>query len=253
MPLLAGISLLFQIILAIHVAKTGRNLYWIMIIVMLPLIGGLAYLVVEVLPELRNSPNARRTVRAVADRINPERRRQQIADQLALNNSLENRSALARESLQLGDFVNAERLFKECLTGVYQTDPTFMLGLAEAQAEQAKFAEARQVLEALIAANPNFQSHDGHLLYARCLEALGDTAGALKEFEVLASSYPGEEGRLRFARLLAQQGRRADALSVIQDMQARAKRAPAYYRKKESEWLRAGEALARELSSGAPR
>ncbi|AVP99486.1 hypothetical protein C7S18_20940 [Ahniella affigens] len=253
MPLLAGISLLLQIILAIHVAKTGRNLYWIMIIVMLPLIGGVAYLVVEVLPELRNNPSARRTVRAVADRINPERRRQQIADQLALNNSLENRSALARESLQLGDFVNAERLFRECLTGPYQTDPTFMLGLAEAQAEQAKFAEARQVLEALIAANPDYQSHDGHLLYARCLEALGEYPAALKEFAVLASSYPGEEGRLRYAKLLAQQGRPADALAVVQDMRTRAKRAPAYYRKKEAEWLEAAETLARQIGAEAAR
>lgn len=250
MPIFAIATLLLQILLAVHVAKTGRNLYWIMLIVMVPIIGSLVYLVVEVLPDLRNSPGARRTVRAMADRINPERRRQQIADQLALNNSLENRSALARESLQLGDFSNAERLFKECLTGPYQTDPTFMLGLAEAQAEQGKFAEARKVLEDLIAANPGFQSHDGHLLYARSLEALGETDAALKEYEVLAASYPGEEGRWRYAQLLVRCNRSKEAEDVLRDMQTRAKRAPAYYRKKESEWLRQAEALARELRAG---
>lgn len=249
MPLFAGVSLLINILLAIHVAKTGRNLYWIMLIIMVPVVGAVAYLVVEVLPDMRNNPSARRTVRAVADRINPERRRQQIADQLAVNNSLENRSSLARESLHLGDFVNAERLFKECLTGPYQTDPNFMLGLAEAQAEQGKFAEARKVLEDLIAANPDFQSHEGHMLYARCLEAQGDHEAALKEYEVLAAGYPGEEGRWRYAQLLHRCGRGSEALTVIADMQARAKRAPSYYRKKESEWLKQAEALGRQLRS----
>ena len=43
------LSLLVQIGLAIHVAKTGRPLFWIMIIVFVPIVGPLVYVVVELI------------------------------------------------------------------------------------------------------------------------------------------------------------------------------------------------------------
>ena len=40
-----------QLLLIIHVLKTGRDRYWIWLLLFLPLIGGVAYLVVEIIPE----------------------------------------------------------------------------------------------------------------------------------------------------------------------------------------------------------
>jgi hypothetical protein len=42
----------------------------------------------------------------------------------------------------------------------------------------------------MIKATSNFRSHDGHLLYARSLEALGNTAQALEEYQ--GSSKPNK-------------------------------------------------------------
>ena len=49
-----------------------------------------------------------------------------------------------------------------------------MLGLAKAQYGLGQAAQARQTLDALIAANPSFRSQEGHLLYARAVEDSGD-------------------------------------------------------------------------------
>ena len=237
MPILFIATVLFQLALAIHVAKTGRQLYWIMIIVMLPWIGGIAYLVAEVLPGLRNDPTARRALRTMGEKINPEKNRRRIEAELLVTDTLENRKRLAEECMKLGDFDTAAFLYQRCLTGVYANEASFMLGLATAQAELGQFPECRQTLEKLIAANPNFRSADGHLLYARSLEQLGETAKALEEYSALETSFPGEEARCRYGLLLLRDGRAADARRVFQAMLDREKIAPSYYRKKERAWL----------------
>ncbi len=45
-----------------HAIKTGRINYWLLILIFLPGLGSIAYLLIEVLPEMRNSRAARRAV-----------------------------------------------------------------------------------------------------------------------------------------------------------------------------------------------
>jgi len=61
-----------QILLIIHVLKTGRDRYWIWLLLFLPLIGGIAYLVVEIIPEFSSGITGQRTRRPSV------RRRQRI-------------------------------------------------------------------------------------------------------------------------------------------------------------------------------
>lgn len=112
-----------------------------------------------------------------------------------------------------------------------------MLGLARSQFALNLHAEARQTLDALIAANPTFRSSDGHLLYARCLEASGDTAAAIHEYEALVEGFLGEEARVRFGLLLKREGRAAQATDVFNTVLKRSRVAPAYYQREQREWI----------------
>ncbi len=62
---------LVQLVLIIHVLKSGRNRYWIMALLFMPLIGGIAYLVIELLPEFSGSITGQRAVRSVKQTLNP--------------------------------------------------------------------------------------------------------------------------------------------------------------------------------------
>ena len=58
------ITLIVQVLLVIHVIKTGRNTIWIWVLMLLPYgVGALAYLAVEVIPELLRSRQTTRAVR----------------------------------------------------------------------------------------------------------------------------------------------------------------------------------------------
>lgn len=72
MPI-ALLSLVVQIALIIHVLKTGREYWWILILLFLPGIGLLIYFFVEVLPSLRRDVTTRLTARRVTGLIDPGR------------------------------------------------------------------------------------------------------------------------------------------------------------------------------------
>lgn len=231
------LSIALQIACAVHVVRTGRPMYWIFILLIGSYIAVAIYLFAEVIPNMRNDPGARRAVRNIRDRIDPERQKRLASTRLDAADTLANRNALAEQSLLSGDYQQAAELYKSALKGLYQTDPDLMLGLAKAQFGLGLFAECRATLDALIAANPKFRSSDGHLLYARALEADGDTDAALHEYETLAVGYPGEEGRVRYALLLAQRGQDDKAREVFSETLKRAKIAPPYYRRDQREWI----------------
>src|SRR5215467_5608490 len=60
-----------QALLIVHVIKTGRNQLWIWVLLFVPVGGGLAYLVVEILPEMFRSRTAQRAARGFKKAIDP--------------------------------------------------------------------------------------------------------------------------------------------------------------------------------------
>ena len=249
MPIVFLLSIALQAACAIHVVRSGRPLYWIWLILIGSYLAVLVYALVAVIPDLRHDPRGRNVASKTLKIIDPQRRRRELQRRLELSDTVENRRRLAEESLELRDYGNAQELYQSLLTGMYASEPDFMLGLAQAQFGNSDYAGARQTLESLIKANPNYKSNEGHLLYARCLEELAQTEAALEEYRVLADSYPGEEGRFRYARLLARSQRHDEARDVLQAQIRRAELMPGYYRRKEQPWLKAARLELAQLDS----
>lgn len=239
MPFVFLLSIALQIGCAVHVVRSGRPLYWIWLLLIGSYLAVAVYVLVAVIPDMRHDPRGRQVARKAMQTIDPQRRRRELQRKVELADTVQNRSHLAAECLGMGDYENARELYQGLLTGLYSTEPDFMLGLARAQAGSEDYAAARATLDALIKANPNYRSSDGHLLYARCLEELGEYDAALEEYRVLADSYPGEEGRYRYAALLRKQQKHAEARGVLESLLSRAKLMPGYYRRKEQTWLKA--------------
>lgn len=249
MPILVVLSLLLQIGCAVHVVRSGRPLYWIWILLIGSYLGVIVYLIAAVIPDLRNDPRSRNAARQVLHTIDPERRRRQIKQRLEIADTVDNRRALAEESLRMGDFANAAELYRSILKGLYADDPSFLLGLAQAQAGGDDFTGARETLDRLFESNPAFRSSDAELLRARVLQSQGDLDAALESYRTLSTSYAGEEARFRYGALLKERGRFSEARTVFDDMLRRARNAPRYYKKKEKTWL---DSAQRELASLGP-
>lgn len=232
------LSMVVRIGCAVHVVRSGRNYLWLWVCLMFGIPGCLVYLIAEVLPGMGIGRRLDRAGKAAAKAVNPAGERKRIEAQLAHSDTLENRLRLARECVNLGDHEKAAELFASCLKGAYATDPAIMLELAQARFAQGHFAGARATLDSLIAANPDFRSVEGHLLYARTLEGLGDHDAALHEYQALTDGYPGEEARARQALLLNKLGRADAARALAEEIRTRLNAAPKFYRQRQAEWLK---------------
>lgn len=235
-PLLL-LSLVLQAACCVHVVRSGRPLYWIFILLAFSLLAVLVYVCVAVIPDLRNDPTARRGLRKMRQRIDPQREQRDASRQLDVADTPENRRRLAQTLLEQGDYARAAELYQGALRGIYQDDPDLMLGLAKAQYGLGQAADTRKTLDALIAANPNFRSHDGHLLYARAVEDSGSIDEALHEYETLAQGYPGEEARVRYAQLLLRAARPQDARAVFEQVLRHAAASPKHYQREQRAWI----------------
>ena len=237
MSLIFILTLAVQAGLIVHVIKTGRNSLWIWAIALLPAAGSLAYVVVEILPGLFGGRAARRTRAGVRRMIDPNRDLRQAAAAVEISGNVDARRRLAEELYERAQYAEAVEVCRAGLTGIFEHDPTLLLGMAHAQFAAGDHAAARASLERLIEHNPDFRSSEGHLLYARSLEELGALDAAEQEYAAVAPGYPGAEAKLRYALLLKRLGKADEARLLLKDLVDGAALAPAHYRRAQAEWL----------------
>ena len=243
MPSLFIISIAIQALLIIHVIKTGRNTIWIWVLALLSFPGAIAYVAVEIIPDIFRSRTAQRTARGLKRAMDPEGDLRRYETEARFGGNVASRQRYAEELSRHGRHDEAIAQYRAALTGLYEHDPNLMLGIARTQFAQGDATAARTTLDDLIRLNPDFRSPDGHLLYARALETEGNVQKALEEYKVLATSYPGAEAAVRYAQLLQSQGRSAEAQKVARDLLEQARIAPAHNRKAQRSWLDAAQRL----------
>ena len=237
---------LIQALAIVHCIKTGRNTLWVWVLIWpgIGAIAALAYIAIEIVPDLFRSRTAQRTTRGLKRAVDPfaDLRRYEQEARLAGNVAAHQR--YADELVRHGRYEEAMDQYRQALTGLYVHDPKLMLGLARAQFGSGAPAAARGTLEELFRHNPDFRSPEGHLLYARALESEGSIDRALEQYRTLANSFPGAEAAVRYAQLLDTQGQRDEAQRVARELLDQARIAPGHYRRAQRAWLDVAERIA---------
>ncbi len=236
MPLLI-LSYLLQIACAVHAFKRGYPMPVIFLILAFPFLGSLIYVVAVLIPEWKNSRTARGAVAGLCDAIDPERDVRAAKETLAITDTVGNRLALADAVAQRDRPAEAAGHYAACLEGIYEKDPAILTKLAEARFAAGEFPAAIQALETLAEAAPEHRAETTHLLYARALAEVGETARALEEFETLAGYFSGPEAMVRQGMLLLELGRGEEARGCFQRALDGAQGVPAKLRERHEEWL----------------
>jgi hypothetical protein len=176
-PLLL-ISYGLQVLLVVHCLKTGRNTMWIWVLIFAPGVGALAYLAVEIIPELFRSRGAGRAVRGVRRAINPGQDLRRFEAEARRTGDVASHQRYADELVRQGRAGEAVSVYQQALRGLFEHDPNLLLGLARAQFAVGDAAGTRTTLDTLIEKNPAFKSPEGHLLYARAPGPTADSGHA---------------------------------------------------------------------------
>ncbi|TNE60974.1 MAG: hypothetical protein EP335_18245 [Alphaproteobacteria bacterium] len=231
------LSLIVQIGCAVHVVRTGRELYWIFLILIAPGIGSAVYIITQVLPGMGSGRTARRVGAGTVKLLDPTREYRAALQAFDMVESVENRLRLADALIALGRWHEAEPHVATCLMGHGANDPHILMRMARIRLETGDAAEAIRLLDHLQASNKGFQSQDGHLLYARAQAAAGDRTGAIESYANLVGYATGEEARVRYATLLKEDGQADAARAVFEETLARGRRGTSHYRRDQKSWI----------------
>jgi hypothetical protein len=224
MPVLIALAAAVQACFVYHVYRSGRPYWWAFVILSVPLLGCIAYYLVQIFPGSREHRHARIAAHRLAQAFNPSSELRRRLGELAVCPSVANKIAAADEFMRCGIFGQAVHLYQSALSGPHADDPNLLLGLARAQVNESDYDDAKATLARLKSIDSRYRPEEARLLLARTLENTGETATALAEYEALARVYVGLEARCRYGMLLKQLGFAVQANSVFKDLLEHAQR-----------------------------
>jgi hypothetical protein len=224
-----------SIIAAIHIVRTGRPYFWLFICLLVPGIGPLVYLIVEVLPELFRGPTARRMGKAAGAALDPERDYRAAKLALTETETVGNKVRLAQAAAGLDRWAEAEPLWRDSLTGPFADDPVVLLGHANALIELERYDEALAQLDKLAAVNAA-ETGPAALAFARAYEGAGRLAEAEAPYRFAADKVPGLQAGARYVAYLAKIGRMDDARTGFAEIERRFAKIASTLQKHERPW-----------------
>ena len=217
MPLMI-LSFVVQLLLVIHIFKTGRDRTWVWIVIAIPMIGSLAYIAVELLPSFLRSHRGQGVQKDMQKIFNPEKDFNNAIQNYEISDTVKNTSNLADECMNKGMYEDAQKLYTKALAGIYKHDAHLLFGLAQAEFELNNYSTVTTTLNLLMEKNPDYENREAHLLYARALEGLDDTQSALEVYEALESYSPTPEALFRYAMLQRRVGNEEACTKLLQQI-----------------------------------
>ncbi len=213
-----GLHILIAIFFAIHAIRTGREMYWLLILFMFPLLGSIVYFAAVFLPQSRLQHGARKAGAAIQKSLDPGRELRDAQDAFDLTPTAHNQMRLAAALLDAGKIAQAVELYDACLRGPFAGDAEIGVGAARAKLANKEPQAAIGVLVALRARQPNFRSEQIGLLLASAYEAAGRQEEAGAEYEAMTQRFGSIEARAGLALWAIAQGQRALAERELKEL-----------------------------------
>ena len=230
------VSLVIAVPLCWHAVKTGRDSFWLWIILMFQPIGGAVYFFLNVVPDLFGGATAQKVTRAARKSLDPNREYREAKQAHAETPTVRNQSRLAHAAAHLGHHAEAVALYAAAAQGVHADDPALLLGRAKALLELGRAAEALTTLEKLGEDAAHGRTPPAALAMARAYDALGRTDEADRAFQWASERMPGFEALARYAAFMAHAGRKDEARDLVRELDQRMTKLKGQFRKEAQTW-----------------
>jgi len=232
-------GIVLQAIAILHFARRRPEAFWLWVILLGGGLGALAYILVEVIPDVG--------LLRGAFQVFPRRRRIKELEAAVLDNpSIGNYE-------ELGDLYLDDRKFakaRECYDRVVNPrtespDPFYRRALSEI--ELGDLQAAADDFAQVIKLDPKYDYHRAAGLQADTLGKLGRHDEAAARFAEVTQVSTLSETQYNYASLLATMGRADEAREWAQRVLAKKPTMPAYMRRRERPWFRKASALVKKL------
>ena len=214
-------SYLPALLCGIHVVRTGRELYWLWILVIAGPLGAAIYFLAIILPEMMGGRAARNVGKAARQALDPERDFRNAMRALEDTPTVGNRMKVAQAAAGLGRWEDAEAQWAQCVTGHWAEDVTILMGHTNALLELKRFDDALNRLQQVKALGREGETPAVALAFARAYEGLSRNEEADDAYRFAADRVPGLEAGARYVAFMAKTGRREDAEIGLAEIERR--------------------------------
>jgi hypothetical protein len=214
-----GLHVLVAIFFAVHVIRSGQQMYWLMILLMFPGIGSIVYFIAIYLPNSRLNHGARKVVTAAAKSLDPGRELREARDAYDYTPTAQNQMRLASALLETGNAAEAATTYEACLQGPFSGDLEIRFGAARATLACGRAAAAVTHLQTIRNSDANFRAEQVSLLLAQALAGAGRQDEARAEFEYALSRHNSFTTQAEFAIWAAGVGDAAKANALYAELQ----------------------------------
>ena len=216
-----------SLLCGIHVVRTGREMFWLWLFIIGPLIAPAFYFFAVLVPSWMGGTGARKVGQVARQTLDPERDYRNALRTLEDTPTVGARMKVAHAAAALGRWSDAEAQWALASEGAWADDPAILMGHAISLLELGRYADALKKLEKLKAQGPEGKTPTVALTFARAYEGLGRNEEAEDAYRFAADRVPGLESGGRYVAFMAKTGRREDAEIGFQEIERRlAKIAP---------------------------
>lgn len=201
-----GLHIIIALFFAVHAIRSGRQMYWIIILFSFPLLGSIVYFFAEYLPSSTLERGVKKASSKAIQLIDPSKELREARKAYDLTPTIQNRMRLAAALNDAGEFTEAEKEFDACLQGPFANDAEVCLGAAKAKLNVEKPQQSITLLETLRKSKPEFRPEELSILLAQCYAANQDDSNAQKEFSFAYNTFGSAEVRAQYALWAANTG-----------------------------------------------
>jgi hypothetical protein len=200
MPILGlGVHFLIALFFAVHAVRSGRELYWLILLFSFPLLGSLVYFLAVFLPQSRLERTLGKAGKVVIDKLNPGRALRQAQNAFDLTPTAHNQTRLAKAMLEAGMNAEAVEQFDACLRGPFANDPDIIFDAAQARLANGQAEGAIEAMLGLQKSAPSFRPEQVAVLLAKSYASAGRHGEAGLEFAAVVQRFTGIEARVEYA------------------------------------------------------
>jgi hypothetical protein len=194
-----GLHVLIAIFFAVHALRTGRPIYWLIILFSFPLLGSIVYFFAEYLPTSKVDRGVKQVSNKAMQLLDPSRELRDAKQAFDLTPTVQNRMRLAAALDNAGEYGEAVQQFDACLNGPFAKDLEVCFGAAKAKFHNQQPQLAIPLLLEIRSKQSRFRGEELSVLLAQSYAASHDNTNARIEFTHAANAFGSVETRARYA------------------------------------------------------